>query len=131
MLIPAAILIVLVLGAITVDLTVVRLGQRELTAAAGDAANDAATFGIDQSALRAGEGLVLDAERAHSAVLASLEAKGILDRLAEPPYVTVTDDGTVEVRLARDVPYLFAKALPGLDHETRVRGTGAAHLVIR
>lgn len=130
MLMPAAILIVLVLAAITVDLTVVRLGQRELIAAAGDAANDAATFGIDQSALRAGHGTVLDPDRARTAVLASLDAKGLLTRLAQPPDVRITDDGTVEVRLIRDVPYLFAKALPALDHEARVRGTGAARLVV-
>ena len=35
MLMPAAVLIVMVLGAIAVDLTAVRLGQRELVAAAG------------------------------------------------------------------------------------------------
>ena len=130
MLMPAAVLIVLVLGAITVDLTVVRLGQRELIAAAGDAANDAATYGLDESALRAGRGYVIDAARAEAAVLASLDAKGLLDRLATPPAVTIADDGTVEVRLVRAVPYVFAKALPGIDHEITVRGTGAARLVV-
>jgi hypothetical protein len=130
MLMPAAILIVLVLGAITVDLTVVRLGQRELIAAAGDAANDAATFGIDQQALRSGNGLVLDPDRARTAVLASLEAKGLLDRLAEPPEVTIDVGGTVEVRLTRAVPHVFAKALPGVGGATTVRGTGAAALVV-
>ena len=130
MLMPAAVLIVLVLGAITVDLTVVRLGQRELIAAAGDAANDAATYGLDESALRAGRGYAIDAARAEAAVLASLDAKGLLDRLAAPPAVTIDDDGTVEVRLVRAVPYVFAKALPGIDHETTVRGIGAARLVV-
>ena len=130
MLMPAAVLIVLVLGAITVDLTVVRLGQRELIAAAGDAANDAATYGLDESALRAGRGYVIDAARAEDAVLASLDAKGLLDRLATPPAVTIAEDGTVEVRLVRDVPYVFARALPGVAHETTVRGTGAARLVV-
>ncbi len=130
MLMPAAVLIVLVLGAITVDLTVVRLGQRELIAAAGDAANDAATFGLDESALRAGRGYVIDARRAELAAVASLDAKGLLDRLAAPPAVTIADDGTVEVRLVRDVPYVFARALPGIDDRTTVRGTAAARLVV-
>lgn len=130
MLMPAAIMIVLVLGAITVDLTVVRLGQRELIAAAGDAANDASTYGIDQSALRSGRGVVLDPDRAREAVVASLDAKGLLDRLASPPEVVVDADGTVEVRLVRRVPYVFAKALPGLSDGSLVRGSGAARLVI-
>lgn len=130
MLMPAAVLIVLLLGAITVDLTVVRLGQRELIAAAGDAANDAATFGIDQRILRAGGGTVVDPSRAHQAVVASLDAKGLLDELAAPPAVEVTPDGTVEVRLVRRVPYVFAKAIPGVAHDVVVRGTGAARLLV-
>ncbi|MCD9622362.1 hypothetical protein [Rhabdothermincola salaria] len=130
MLMPAAVLIMLLLGAITVDLTAVRLGQRELIAAAGDAANDAATLGIDQGVLRAGGGTVIDASRAEHAVIASLDAKGLLDDLAAPPSVTLTPDGTVEVRLIRRVPYIFAKALPGLDDAVVVRGTGAARLVV-
>jgi Flp pilus assembly protein TadG len=131
MLMPAAVLVMLVLGAITVDLAVVRLGQRELVAAAGDAANDAATVGLDEAVLRAGRGHVLDPGRAESAVLASLDAKGLLDRLASPPLVTITDDGTVEVRLARRVPHLFARALPGVEPDTLVRGTAAATLRAR
>ena len=83
MLMPAAVLIVMVLGAIAVDLTAVRLGQRELIAAAGDAANDAVTIGLDEAALRAGEGYRIDAARAEGAVLDALAAKGILDDLAE------------------------------------------------
>lgn len=130
MLMPAAVLIVVVLGAIAVDLSVVRLGQRELIAAAADAANDAATFGIDQRALRAGAPPTVDPARADDAVRASLDAKGLLDDLAAPPEVTVTDDGTVEVRLVRRVPYVFAKALPGTDAAATVRGTGAARLVV-
>lgn len=130
MLMPAAILVMIILGAITVDLTVVRLGQRELVAAAADAANDAATYGIDQGALRAGAGTIVDPARAVDAVWASLEAKGLLDDLAADPDVSVAADGTVEVRLVRRVPYVFAKALPGFDHDVVVRGTGAAQLVV-
>lgn len=129
MLMPAAVFVVVILGAITVDLAVVRLGQRELVAAAGDAANDAATFGIDQAALRAGRGPVLDPAQAEDAVWASLEAKGLLDDLAAPPAVTVDTDGAVEVRLVRRIDYVFAKALPGID-EVVVRGSAAASLVV-
>ncbi len=128
MLMPAAVLVVMVLGAIAVDLTAVRLGQRELVAAAGDAANDAVTVGLDEAALRRGDGYRLDATRAEQAVLEALAAKGLLDELSEPPSVTVTGDGGVEVRLVRRVPHLFAKALPGAPDDVDVRATVAARV---
>jgi hypothetical protein len=131
MLLPAGVLIVLLLGAITVDLTYVRVGQRELIAAAGDAANDAVTYGLDETALRRGEGHRLDERRVRAAVHDSLAAKGLLDRLAAPPAITILGDGTIEVRLARRVPHVFARALPGADDDALVQGTGAARLEVR
>lgn len=126
MLMPAAILIVLVLGAITVDLTAIRLGQRELIAAAGDAANDAVTVGLDEGELRRGAGYRIDPDRAEVAVLESLYAKGLLDDLAEPPTVIVSGTDTVEVRLTRRVPHVFARALPGGADDELVRATVTA-----
>jgi len=131
MLMPAAVLIVLVLGAIAVDLTTIRLGQRELIAAAGDAANDAVTVGLDEGALRAGQGYRIDPARAERAVLESLAAKGLLDELAEPPTVLVRGADTVEVRLARRVPHLFARALPGAPDDQLVRGAVTAQVAQR
>ena len=131
MLMPAAVMIVMVLGAIAVDLSVVRLGQRELIAAAGDAANDAATIGLDEAALRAGNGYHLDPERVREAVADTLAAKGILDDLAEPPSITIDGDRTVTVRLARRVPHLFAKALPGAPDDELVRATVTAEVAQR
>ncbi len=131
MLMPAAVLILMVLGAIAVDLSAVRLGQRELVAAAGDAANDAVTVGLDEAALRAGQGYRIDPARAEAAVVDALAAKGILDDLAEAPTVVVTGADTVEVRLARRVPHLFAKALPGAPDDELVRATVTAHVAQR
>jgi hypothetical protein len=131
MLMPAAVMILMVLGAIAVDVAAVRLGQRELIAAAGDAANDAVTVGLDEAALRAGEGYRIDPGRAEVAVVATLAAKGILDDLAEPPTVLVSGTDTVEVRLARRVPHLFAKALPGAPDDEVVRATVTARVARR
>ena len=126
MLMPAAVLVVLLLGAIAVDLTAVRLGQRELVAAAGDAANDAVTVGLDEAVLRAGDGYRIDPGRARAAAVASLAAKGLLDDLAAPPTVAVDSQGSVEVVLLRRVPHLFAKALPGAPDDQTVRATVTA-----
>ena len=65
-LMPAAVLVVMVLAAITMDLSLVHLGRRETIAAAEAAANDAATFGLDERAYRSGAGYRLDAVRARS-----------------------------------------------------------------
>jgi len=126
MLMPAAVLVVIVLGAIAVDLGAVRLGQRELVSAAGDAANDAVTVGLDEARLRAGEGYRLEPERVRRAVVESLAAKGLLDRLAAPPRITVVGDDSVQVELARRVPHLFAKAIPGAPDDQFVRATATA-----
>ena len=50
-LVPAALLVLLVLAAIAVDSASEYLARRELAAAADAAANDAATFGLDEAAL--------------------------------------------------------------------------------
>jgi hypothetical protein len=130
MLMPAGVLIVLLLGAITFDLTYVRVAQRELIAAAGDAANDAVTYGMDEARLRRGDGYALDDGLVREAVVASLEAKGLLDDLAEPPTVAVAPDGTVEVALSRVVPHVFGRALPAVE-DAVVRGRAAAQVELR
>ncbi len=111
MLMPAAILIVLVLAAITVDTAVVHLARRDLLHAADAAANDAVTYGLDEDRLRRGEGYRLDPRRVHAAVLGALESRGLLDRLAAPPIIT-TAGLEVSVALRLRVDYVFAKALP-------------------
>jgi hypothetical protein len=130
MLMPAGVLIVLLLGAITFDLTHVRVAQRELIAAAGDAANDAVTYGLDEARLRRGEGYALEEGLARTAVVDSLAAKGMLDDLTEPPDVVVDPDGTVEVHLVRAVPHVFGRALPGVE-DAIVHGRSAARVEVR
>lgn len=126
LLMPVAILIMFVLGAITVDLTAVRAGQQDLRAAATDAANDAATAGLDETALRSGLGYRLDPGRATLVALEVLATKGVLDNLSEPPDVTINSDGSVTVTLARSVPHLFARAIPGAPDSQRVAATATA-----
>ena len=131
MLMPAAVLVVLVLGAIAVDLSLVHLARRELVVAAGAAANDAVTYGLDEDAWRRGEGYSLDPTRVDDAVNRSLAARGLLPRLVTPPVVRATGPDEVTVELAEPVDYLFAKALPGGPHRTVVRATATATVARR
>jgi hypothetical protein len=125
-LMPAAVLIVLLLAAITVDMSVVHLGQRQLIDSASAAANDAVTFGLDERALRSGQPLELDRGRVYEAVVRSLDASGILDRLAGPPVVAITGPLTVRVDLDLRVDYVFAHTIPGVPHDATVHATATA-----
>ena len=126
MLMPAAVLIVLLLGAIAVDLTVIHLDQRAGISAAGSAANDAVTYGLDQSALRRGDGYRLDPDRVQQAVDDSLDAQGITDHLTAPPRITITAPDTVTVALDLRADYIFARALPHGPRSTTIHATATA-----
>lgn len=109
MLMPAAVLIFIVLGAFCVDFAAVHLGQRELVAAAQGAANDAAAAGFSTAAFY-GEGeLRFDAAGARRAAAESLAANGPEYRLASLDIV----DGALVLVVESTVPTIFAKALPG------------------
>jgi len=129
-LMPAAVLIVLTLAAITMDLSLVHLGRRELVAAVEASANDAATYGLDEGAYRRGSGYAIDPARAHRAVVQSLHARGVLDDLVQPPTILIGGT-TIEVSLSMQVDYVFARALPGGPHHTTVSATGSATAVPR
>lgn len=126
MLMPVAVLIMFILGAITVDLTAVRAGQQDLLAAATDAANDAATAGLDEAALRAGLGYRIDPARAWLVAIEVLATKGILDDLEVGPDVTIGPDHSVTVALRRRVPHIFARAIPGAPDDQPVTATVTA-----
>jgi len=126
MLMPAAVLVVLLLGAISVDLAIVHLRQHQAVAAAASAANDAVTAGLDQTALRRGDGYRLDPARVDQAVTESIEAQGIAAELAEPPVVTMATPDTVTVELHLRADYLFARSLPHGPRSTTVEGMATA-----
>jgi hypothetical protein len=129
MLMPAAFLIVTVLAAMTMDLSLVHLGRREAIAAAEAAANDAATYGMDEAAYRTGAGYSLNPTRAHRAMEESILGARLADDLVSPPQLLI-DGTTVHVRLTIRVDFVFALALPGA-HSTTVTATGSATAVAR
>jgi Flp pilus assembly protein TadG len=134
MLVPAAVLVLVILGAIAVDLSISLLGQRELTNAAAAAANDAATAAIDKSAFYRGRSgrapgtVEVDGARAHEVVNQVLT-------MQSPRAVKVTgfevhtSASQVCVTLEGRVEYLFAKAIPGVAHGATVRGRATATAV--
>lgn len=120
MLMPALFLIMLVLAAIAVDLTAVRVRQRTFLAAITDAANDAVTVGLDEDAFRAGAGYRLDPSRVRNVVFATLAARGVADHLTAAPEVIIDPAGTVTIRAVGRVDHIFSGALPGTPRTTSV-----------
>jgi hypothetical protein len=124
MLMPAAVLVILVLGALAVDVAVVHLGERQAFGAATAAANDAATYGIDPSALRRGDEPGIDPARARHAAMASLAGEQTIDPDAAP--VVEVDGTSVTVTVTLQLEYIFSQGLPGAPDGTTVTARATA-----
>ncbi len=125
LLFPAAILIVLLLGSIAVDFSLIHLRHQEVEDLAASAANDAA-HALSNEALYDGGTIALTAQRAAEAVVRTVAIRGfdgvVIDR------VDVTADA-VTVSLHLDVEYLLAPVVPGAGTGQRVTGTATARLL--
>jgi hypothetical protein len=125
MLMPAGALIVLLLGAIAFDLSLVFLRQRQASSLAADVANDLASVALDVPAFRASGTFELDPRRADAVGRSLLDASDLADELTS---ATITVDGTdtVTVRVTVSVAYVFAKAIPGAADGTTVTASATA-----
>ena len=124
MLVPAGVLIVFVLASIAVDMSLVHLRKRQAFDLASAAANDAATAGADQAALRSGS-YVIEPDSARAVVDDVVGASELAPHLAAPPSVTVTAEG-VSVELALEADYIFAGVVPGAPDGTVVAASATA-----
>lgn len=125
MLMPAGVLVVLLLGAIAFDLSVVFLRQRQASALAVDVANDLATAALDEAAFRADGIYRLDPDLADSLGRSFVRASDLWDEIAALQ-VTVIGTDAVEVRIVMDVDYVFARAIPGASDGTTVEASATA-----
>lgn len=128
MLMPAAVLVMVVLGALAVDSAIVFLGEREVANAAAAAANDVAGAAIDLDEFYASGAVVLSPQRARQVADASVGA-GAPDFLGDLDVdVDVSPSGdTVQVTVTASVRYIFAPALPGSSGTAEVQATAIAH----
>jgi hypothetical protein len=137
LLFPVAVLVMMVLGAIAVDLGEVQLAHRQLVREVGTAADDAADR-LDVGGLRdaAGGGAdvrlgTLDEQAATRTALEDLDPNDLPGRPipGSPPVVTFGPaPGTVNVEVTRDIPYIFAKAIPGAPKSQRITVRLSGHL---
>ena len=130
MLFPAAILVVLILGSIAVDFSIVFLAERELAAAAAAAANDAAGAGVDTDHFRQTGEVVLNPDAVDRVGWAAIARRTSSFDLTDG-VIAVLDANTVEVRLRSEVSYIFAKIIPGAPRTATVEATARADAVTR
>lgn len=130
LLFPAAVLVMMVLGAIVVDFSIAFLGERELAGATAAAANDAAARALSNRAFYRDGEVVLDGAAASE--LATDQVRAALDRDRYHDLrvtVAVAPGGDrVIVTASAEVDYLFARALPGAAERVRVAATSTASL---
>ena len=134
MLVPAAVLVLFVLGSIAVDHAIAFMAQRELTSAAAAAANDAATAALSDQAFYGGSGddpgtIEIDddaAARFAERAIAARAPRGVRDvvisRVHAPGH-------QVCVIITGRVDYIFARAIPGGPRGTTVTGRAVATAV--
>ena len=128
LLVPAGVLVLVLLAGITFDFVHLHLAQRELVALAESVANDAATYALDQDALRTDGQIVFRQSRAERiAERARVEAPTDL-------HITALDvrvdpgTGSVVVTASATVDPVFLRAVPGEAVPRRVRATARAVL---
>jgi hypothetical protein len=131
MLMPVAVLIVLLLGAIAVDLSVVRLAHRDLLDVAASAANDAATDGLDADAYRRTGTFELDLDRAYAALDRTIEHRHLAHPVTQRVITAGPGPDEITIELEASVSPLFAKSLPGPAHATTVRARATATVLRR
>lgn len=122
MLMPAAVLVFIVLGAICVDFGAAYSAQRQLAGAAAAAANDVATQAIDLDRLYGTGEVRLLPDIAQRVAERSVAAKGLERFDAEVAAVEVNGAG-VTVTVVGRAHYLFASAVPGGPEGADLRAT--------
>jgi uncharacterized membrane protein len=126
MLMPAAVLVFVVLGAFCVDFAAIHLGQRELVTAAQGAANDAAAAGFDEGAFYGGGAVTLDPALARRAATDSLAENAPEARIVG--FSVDVAEASVEIELTLAVETVFSKALPGAPDTVEVTARATSDL---
>jgi hypothetical protein len=125
MLMPAAVLVLVMLGAIAVDFAAVFLAQRQLVDTVSAASNDAAGAALSDAAFYGSGQLAVDPTHAASVVCTAIVAQ--LDGHLHLVSVDLAvETRRVHVRATATVTHVIARAIPGVAHQARVRAESSA-----
>lgn len=129
MLMPAAVLIVLVLGAISVDAAVRFQAQREAVADAQSIAHDAASAIVASSLRESGTdptAAVLDPAEVERRISLDIHARRLDGKVQWR-----VEDHVVVVRVTRTTRLIFTPVVPGVSRTAEVTGSATALLVVQ
>lgn len=125
MLMPAAVLVLVLLAGVTVDLSLLWLGEREVANAAMAAANDAAGM-IDEAVYRETGEVEVRCDVAQEVAEASFTARRP-DWLRHATVdVVECGGGRVRVDVTGEVGFVFSRGVPGAADTGHVAASGAA-----
>ncbi len=116
----------IVLGGIAFDYAHLFLAKRELSAVAEAAANDAVTHGVDQAAVRRGDGYQLDPERVVDSVMASVAGHSPTLHFIGDPRVEIIGATEVRVTITASIDYVFTRVARGAKSAELVTVTATA-----
>ncbi len=125
--VPAAFLILLVLGTVTLEAAALHLRQRQLDDLADSAASDAVAVGFDQDAFRSGGVLRVDPDAAYDALPAGIDGSNVPDAIVTGLRVIDGPEPRVEVQLSLEHEWIIGRSLLGAS--TVLQATGRAELV--
>ncbi|MGB6056925.1 MAG: hypothetical protein WBF71_01575 [Microthrixaceae bacterium] len=112
-LVPTMMLVLLALGAIAIDLSVLHLSHRTVHRVVSSAADDAAGM-IDTRQVQIDGSVRIDSATARRTVAAHLEAASLPGTLQGAPQVEVSGDGlSLTVRVKVEVPHILLRSMPG------------------
>lgn len=126
MLMPAAVLVIVVLGAFAVDATVAFLAEREVANLSAGLANDIAGAALDPDAFYGDGAVRLDPARAEQVrdLAVAAYVPQYLEDVGVEQLAVVGDQVTVTV--SATAPYVFSSALPGAPDGVAVSATASA-----
>lgn len=124
--VPATLLVLVVLGAVAVDLSAVHAAQRSLYRETSAAADDAAGV-IDGHEYQRSGRVSVDADGARRLVEARLRSADLPGRLVSLEVRTTPETVVVAAEVA--VPHVFLSAVPGHPDDRRVSMTARARLL--
>lgn len=127
---PAGLFVVLVLGAIVVDLTALHLASRQAVDAATAAAADAVAAGVDPDAVRTGHRLRIEPARAAAVARDTVGARQLPHDVRSVDLALGPGPDQVTVVVVLDVEPIVAAAIAGRTNRT-VTGRGTATIVSR
>ncbi len=131
LLFPAALLVIVVLAAVTVDLARLHLAQRDLDDLAAATANDVTTLGVDEAELRRAGTYRLDPDLVRTLVATAVRVRHSPLLLGVRAEATVVDPRTVRLRLRASVSLPFARALPHAPDAAAVQAEASATAHLR